>query len=238
MGGEYEVEKILERRQRGRTEEFKVKWKGYGLDECTWEPEANLSSCRELLEEFKNKQRNLSNSKTGKPIQKQTAVKTYKPKEPEKPKMKGKAINDDEDDIYREDDDEDEIETRSARKLKRPGQQLSSINSQPRKGIRTGKGPNGVASNKLAEASEEEEELDELFPEDIPSEGNKLGDTTKPNQNGGIEILAMFHNDKNEYCYKVREKGTESVITREKLLGKNPVALVLFYESKIKIGVK
>jgi len=38
MGGEYEVEKILERRQKGKVEEFKVKWKGYGYNECTWEP--------------------------------------------------------------------------------------------------------------------------------------------------------------------------------------------------------
>jgi len=64
-------------------------------------------------------------------------------------------------------------------------------------------GAGAILINKHAQASEE---TDEEYPEDIPSEGNKLGDT-KPKMNPGIEILAMFHNDKNEYCYKVREKG-------------------------------
>jgi hypothetical protein len=39
---EYEVEEILEKRKKGRTVEFKVKWLGYPMSESTWEPRGSL----------------------------------------------------------------------------------------------------------------------------------------------------------------------------------------------------
>lgn len=38
----YEVEDILERKKYGKTFKYLVKWKGYSVDESTWEPKANL----------------------------------------------------------------------------------------------------------------------------------------------------------------------------------------------------
>jgi len=64
---EYEVEDILQVRThttnqrtkkdgsltKGReSKEYLIKWKGYGYEHCTWEPEANLTHCQELLEAF------------------------------------------------------------------------------------------------------------------------------------------------------------------------------------------
>ena len=53
---EYEVEKIIlhrERKNRGRiSRQFLVKWLGYGPEQYTWEPERNLTNCREKLEEY------------------------------------------------------------------------------------------------------------------------------------------------------------------------------------------
>jgi len=64
---EYEVEDILQFRtlrtnQRAKRDgtltkgrerkEYLVKWKGYGYEHCTWEPETNLTHCHELLQAF------------------------------------------------------------------------------------------------------------------------------------------------------------------------------------------
>ena len=48
----YNIEKILERRKvNGRTE-YKIKWEGYPMSQCTWEPFSNLETAKELVEEF------------------------------------------------------------------------------------------------------------------------------------------------------------------------------------------
>ena len=55
---EFEVEKILlhreKKRGRGRKpkREYLVKWLGYNPEHNTWEPEANLSNCPELIKKY------------------------------------------------------------------------------------------------------------------------------------------------------------------------------------------
>jgi len=49
---EYEVEEILAHRRRGRGHQYLVKWKGYGMEENTWEPLSNLWGAKDLVEEF------------------------------------------------------------------------------------------------------------------------------------------------------------------------------------------
>jgi hypothetical protein len=50
---EYEVEDILKHRLvksgKRNKQEFLIKWKGYGFEHCTWEPQANLSNCSDIL---------------------------------------------------------------------------------------------------------------------------------------------------------------------------------------------
>ncbi|PAA66028.1 hypothetical protein BOX15_Mlig017863g3 [Macrostomum lignano] len=50
-GQEFMVEKILAMRRRHGKRQFKIRWKGYGPEEDTWEPEENCD-CTELIEEF------------------------------------------------------------------------------------------------------------------------------------------------------------------------------------------
>merc|ERR1712218_276972 len=50
---EYEVEKILDMRKKGKKKEYLVKWKGWENEEDqTWEPEASLEGSKDLLQEF------------------------------------------------------------------------------------------------------------------------------------------------------------------------------------------
>ena len=54
--GEYEVEDILDHRQRRRGRslhvEYLVKWRGYDVFEATWEPESNLANCSRMLNAY------------------------------------------------------------------------------------------------------------------------------------------------------------------------------------------
>ena len=48
----YEVEDILDSRYRHRRVEYLVKWKGYGPEHNSWEPEKNMTGARRLINKF------------------------------------------------------------------------------------------------------------------------------------------------------------------------------------------
>jgi hypothetical protein len=50
---EFEVEAILNSKNtRKRGKQYLVKWKGYGVNEATWEPTSALKNAREAVENF------------------------------------------------------------------------------------------------------------------------------------------------------------------------------------------
>ena len=49
---EYEVEEILDRQERRGKTKYLVKWKGYMVEENTWEGMKNLKNAMEKVEEF------------------------------------------------------------------------------------------------------------------------------------------------------------------------------------------
>ena len=53
----YEVEKIVESRQKGKKTEYLVKWKGYPASQNTWEPPANLEEVQDMVDAFENKKK-------------------------------------------------------------------------------------------------------------------------------------------------------------------------------------
>lgn len=54
---EYEVERILDMKTFGRTKKWLVLWKGYSLDDATWEPRSALKNAEEKLKEFEESNR-------------------------------------------------------------------------------------------------------------------------------------------------------------------------------------
>jgi hypothetical protein len=47
----YEVDKVLERKEVNGALLYKIKWKGYPLSACSWEPLDNLDNVMDLVEE-------------------------------------------------------------------------------------------------------------------------------------------------------------------------------------------
>ena len=48
----YEVEKIITRRFNGKNKLYLIKWLGYPLKDCTWEPISHLDKVKTLVEQF------------------------------------------------------------------------------------------------------------------------------------------------------------------------------------------
>ena len=66
---EYEIDTILAHKQKGKQRLYLIKWKGYGSNENTWEPEENLENSNETLKEYK-RQHNINNKLFRKPKRK------------------------------------------------------------------------------------------------------------------------------------------------------------------------
>jgi hypothetical protein len=48
---EWEVEEVLDARLKRLTREYLVSWRGYGPQHNLWEPERNVTNCREMVQE-------------------------------------------------------------------------------------------------------------------------------------------------------------------------------------------
>ena len=54
-GKEWQVEQILEQRKRNSRFEYLVRWQGFSPAEDSWQPVKNLTNCKDLIKEFKDK---------------------------------------------------------------------------------------------------------------------------------------------------------------------------------------
>ncbi|WVN86257.1 uncharacterized protein L203_101419 [Cryptococcus depauperatus CBS 7841] len=59
---EYEVEAIIDHRQKGSKLEYRVSWRGYGPEHDTWEPEINVSHAADVVNAYWEKVKAVSKS--------------------------------------------------------------------------------------------------------------------------------------------------------------------------------
>ena len=57
---EYLVEKILDKKMIKGSEYYLIKWEGYPISECTWEPKSNLTNSKDILRKFELEYNNRS----------------------------------------------------------------------------------------------------------------------------------------------------------------------------------
>ena len=57
IGGEeeWEIEAIVGHRGLESCRQYKIKWKGFGDNEITWEPEHNITNLDEILQAYKDR---------------------------------------------------------------------------------------------------------------------------------------------------------------------------------------
>lgn len=63
LEGEYNVERIVDKKQiRGKTY-YKVKWEGYPYSQCTWEPIDHLENVINLINHFEKTKESISRNR-------------------------------------------------------------------------------------------------------------------------------------------------------------------------------
>jgi len=54
MSDLYTVERIVDKKINKKGVLYKVKWQGYSMNDCTWEPEENLKFVQFLVQEYED----------------------------------------------------------------------------------------------------------------------------------------------------------------------------------------
>lgn len=84
---EYQIERIVDKKvDKGRSF-YKVKWEGFPMSQCTWEPSSHFAKAKEYIEDYEARIHNIANSKNLK--------ESIKPEKKDSQNMTSSKINDD-----------------------------------------------------------------------------------------------------------------------------------------------
>ena len=62
----YDVEKILDKKRIRGKYRYLIKWKGYPMEQCTWEPISNLENVKSMVDEFESKNEEINENENKK----------------------------------------------------------------------------------------------------------------------------------------------------------------------------
>jgi hypothetical protein len=237
---EYFVEKILDKRKYKDVWKYKVKWVGYSIDDCTWEPIENLEQCRDLVDKFENERESKlikspeksADSQLKKKKKESTNTSTTKEEEQLKPIIKKRRIEDEESDI-----------DKTHSKLSNP--QLINSQKSEEKEVQDNENPKlfkkNTEENSILEdatnspISKSTAENDEKIICEIP--GNFEEDIAEI-----ISLAKIINTEHFELnClvqWKKRENGIQpeaTWISSKEIYEKDPRLLIRFYQTKIKL---
>lgn len=217
---EYVVEKICKKRiVKGKVEYF-LKWKGYEMDQNTWEPEENLD-CPELIREYERKLAEKEKEKS-KPAKKSKSLESDDEsgdEEEKKPPKKTKKVVD-------SDDDEDE---KPKKKLKRSAD--SDEEEKPRKS----------KPKKKEESDEEDDKPKRKSIKSAKKDTSTNDDSATANGKSGFDlgyspekIIGAMDQD-GELLFLIQWKNrNKAQLVASKLARKHCPQLVIdFYESRL-----
>lgn len=71
---DYEVEKIIGKRYLNNQTQYKTKWKGYPMSQCTWEPIEHFKNCFGLIDDYEYELKRKKRKRGGRTTQKNTTI--------------------------------------------------------------------------------------------------------------------------------------------------------------------
>ena len=228
----FTIEKILDKMKIKDKIFYKIKWKGYPMEECTWEPLENLQYALSLVEQFDKEWTNKSKKKS----KKSKKLLNNKRKKPKDENITKKQINKEfqqNDNITREFQQTDNInkENQQTDSINKQNTHIDNINDQ------------NIQSDSINEQN--------IQNDNINSQNNIEEKNPHINTNININNMDSFNIDKTlKSVFAVKRQNGKLMAIVDKILENNemvkaffsteelrkfnPWILLDFYESKIK----
>lgn len=216
----YDVEKILDKKKIRGKYKYLIKWKGYPMDQCTWEPLSNLQTIKKMLQEFESKFENKDKDST----QQENKIETHQIKE--------KSLGLEENEKI-EKPEKNEKKIKQVKKGKKEKKEIINGNIEPaeKKENNEYKFLNKKRKNSESSLKSTEEDLEEIKEESIISDN-----FIKSKES--LEKIIAVNFEKGELIALVERKDKYDRIKKEKIKTKdlkksNPWILVNYYESNV-----
>ncbi|XP_045613355.2 ABC transporter F family member 4-like isoform X2 [Procambarus clarkii] len=183
---DWQVEKILEEREKKGKKEYLIQWKDWGPKFNTWEPEENLEGCPDIVKRFKDQEKKQKNKE---PLKNKTNKRASTKKET---KTKHKDENEEED--MEDEEQENEEESNSPNKKKK-----ETIKGKTNKKGSAKKETKKKPTKDEEEVMEEEEQEDVEEDNDTPVKKTKEPLKNKTNKRASTKKdTKTKHKDENE----------------------------------------